>query len=56
MIYTTKEYKNGKVVGYLRFDSGKNVYLNEKERKDLETKIRLWNYEAIEKRKHYEMD
>lgn len=31
MTFGTKEFKNGKTVGYLIFDSGKKVYLNQKE-------------------------
>lgn len=42
MIYSTKQYKNGRIVGYLQFNTGKKVYLNEKEVKDFEDKIDYW--------------
>lgn len=52
MIFGTKQYKNGKRVGHLVFDSGKRVFLNKLELLDLENKIREWNWSAIEK-EHY---
>ena len=42
MTYGSKQYKNGKIVGYLIFDSGKRVFLNEKEKKEFEIKIDYW--------------
>jgi len=51
MIYGTKQYKNGKITGRLKFDTGKQIYLNAKEVEELKMKIRLWQWEAIEKEK-----
>ena len=49
MIYGSRRFKNGKDIGYLEFDTGKKVYLNVEEKKELDLKIRLWQYMAIEK-------
>lgn len=50
MIYGTKQYKNGKIVGYLTFDSGKTVFLNPKENLDFKQKVRFWELDAIERK------
>jgi hypothetical protein len=42
MTYGTKQYKNGKVTGYLIFDSGKKVFLTQKENNDFYQKIKYW--------------
>lgn len=52
MIYGTKQFKNGKRHGYLEFDTGKRIILTDKETDELEVKIRLWQYEALERYKH----
>ena len=52
MIYGTKQLKNGKVTGKLKFDTGKVIHLNVQERQELEQKIRDWNYQAIENNKN----
>ena len=49
MIYGSRQFKNGKTVGYLEFSTGKIVYLNAKEKKEFELKIELWQWEAVEK-------
>jgi len=42
MTYGSKQLKNGKVVGYLIFNTGKKVYLNAKEKIELEDSIDYW--------------
>lgn len=42
MTFGTREFKNGKIVGYLIFDSGKKVYLNTKERFEFLEKVEYW--------------
>lgn len=46
MIYGTKQLKNGKRKGILKFDSGKIINLSPAEVVDLENKIREWNMYA----------
>jgi hypothetical protein len=52
MLYGEKMFKNGKTVGYLKFKSGKKVYLNSKEKLELIQKINIWQWEAVEKYKN----
>lgn len=42
MTFGTKEFKNGKTVGYLIFDSGKKVYLNTEELLEFFDKANYW--------------
>lgn len=48
MTYGTKQFKNGKQVGYLEFDSGKKVYLNRKENAEFQNKIRYYQQIAMD--------
>jgi hypothetical protein len=52
MLYGKKMFKNGKTVGYLKFKSGKKVYLNSEEKLELIQKINIWQWEAVEKYKN----
>jgi hypothetical protein len=49
MTFGIKQFKNGKERGYIIFDSGKRITLNEKELNDFRQKIRFWQIEAVEK-------
>ena len=44
MTYGTRQLKNGKVEGYLKFNTGKTVYLNPKENREYEQKLRDAEY------------
>lgn len=46
MIYGTRQFNNKSNHGYLEFDTGKRIILNEAEIKEFEAKIRLYQYEA----------
>lgn len=48
MIYGTKELKNGKKSGQLRFDTGKVIHLTYREVEELEQRIKDWQYQAVE--------
>lgn len=48
MTFGTREFKNGKQVGCLHFDTGKKVYLNVKELFELRRKINDWVYQVTE--------
>ena len=52
MTYGTKEYKNGKKVGYLIFNSGKRVFLNSEENIDFQNKAREYEYAGKLKQKY----
>ena len=49
MTYGTRQFKNGKVKGYLTFNTGKKVYLNERENAEFNTRLRF--IEAVGKDK-----
>ena len=49
MTYGTRQLKNGKRVGYLHFDTGKQVYLNHKERAELDSKLNFAEQTGREK-------
>lgn len=42
MTYGTKRYKNGKLTAIITFSTGKRVFLNEKERAELEEKLNYY--------------
>lgn len=42
MTYATKQNKNGKIKGYLIFDSGKRLMMNHAERAEFEEKVKYW--------------
>lgn len=42
MIFGSKHFKNGKIVGYLNFNSGKKIFLNEDERFEFLDKVEYW--------------
>jgi NAD-dependent SIR2 family protein deacetylase len=44
MIFGSKQFKNGKVVGYLEFNSGKKVFLNQDERFEFLDKVEYWKF------------
>jgi len=46
MVYGTKVFKNGNVVGELVFSTGKRIFLNKQETIELENKINMWQYIA----------
>jgi hypothetical protein len=41
MTYGVKVFKNGHKVGYLKFDTGKTVFLNRRENREMEIKLRF---------------
>jgi hypothetical protein len=41
MTYGTKQFKNGKVRGYLTFSSGKRIVLKPRENAEFETRLRF---------------
>jgi len=51
MTYGTKIYKNGNTVGYLKFSTGKVIYLNKQENIEFNNKINYWQEIAKEKNK-----
>lgn len=46
MTYGTKVYKNGSIVGYLKFNTGKTVFLNQKENIEFDLRLRDIEYNA----------
>jgi len=49
MTYGTKLLKNGKRTGYLCFDTGKKVFLNEAENWEMQCKLRFAEMVGIDK-------
>ncbi len=44
MIYGSRIFKNGKQRGYLEFDTGKRIVLNDIEKKEFDLKLRFIEY------------
>ena len=49
MIYGTKRYKNGKRAGRLEFNTGKTIFLKDRECEELDIRIAMWKGEFFEK-------